>query len=209
MLPLVFKEKTVQFLVACSIGHQNSAYFSTEEDSASEHRQSVSCERTFTPASRDEQILHSLLVEIVESLQEDAERLGIVGCGGVGLKLKSADFKVSTRERKSDALSRTLDWSLILKQAERLLFEFLDSEPSVRIRLLGVRLSKLKFANDPVEPSKSGTGLEKWLAGAKSGPLCPVCNSHLAIDENDHQALNSHLDECLTKAAIKDLSSCE
>ncbi len=208
MLPLIFKEKTVQFLAACSIGHQNSSYFRDEEDSAGDqHRQSISCERTFLPSSRDPEVLHSLLLEVIENLQEDVERVGILGCGSVGVKLKSADFKVSTREKRTETLSRHLDWSAILKIAERLVEDYLEADPFVTIRLLGVRLSKLKFKeSESTNTCGELNNLEKWLQSANTslGPICPVCNCAMPFDEADDRSMNEHLDECLTRASLKD-----
>ncbi len=209
MLPLIFKEKTVQFLVSCSIGHQNSTYFRQEDDPSANtdaHRQSISCERTFMPPSRDSEVLRSLLLEIIENLQEDVQRVGIIGCGSVGVKLKSADFKVSTREKRTDTLSRQVDWSFILKTVERLMDDFLESDSVVEIRLLGVRLSKLKFETQ--SPHESSV-LAKWLHKAantskNTAAICPVCNCAMPFAPEDHRATNEHLDECLTRASLKE-----
>lgn len=173
-------------------------------------------------------VLRSLLIEIIAQLQEDVEKAGIVGCGSVGIKLKSADFAVSTRERRSDVLARNLDWSLVLRIVERLLEGFLEADPAVRIRLFGVRLSKLKFASSLPQASsaasnekdycapKPATGLEKWLQTAakedkpadsdraSNGPVCPVCNRVLPVGVDDVRALNEHLDECLTRASLRE-----
>ena len=166
------------------------------------------------PPSRDPKVLRSLLLEIIENLQEDVERVGIIGCGSVGVKLKSADFKVSTREKRMETLSRQLDWSVILKIVEKLVDDFLEADLSVEIRLLGVRLAKLKFnsheSQSASEPSNKATGLEKWLQKANnnnknsSGPICPVCSCAMPFAPEDTRAMNEHLDECLTLAALKE-----
>lgn len=104
-LPLVFKEKTLKSLLAKSIGHveDSSVFesFSSASSSGSDVQKSLSCERTFQPPTSSVSFLRNLLRdELVESLVRDLQEMGVSAVGRVGIKVKTSDFRVYTRERQ-------------------------------------------------------------------------------------------------------------
>lgn len=189
LLPLVFKDKTVKSLVSKCIGHScdDSEMGANEADG----QKSVSCERTFQHQNVD---LMEILRDICDNLAEDVKQMRIIELGRVGIKVKSADFRVFTREKTVHL--KTSDISLdIFRIASELLTEFSDEE----IRLLGVRLCSFKYSEEM--PNKKRTLLEDWLSG--DGAKCPICSKAFR-NENDLAGINEHVDECLTKTALKD-----
>lgn len=104
-LPLVFKEKTLKSLLAKSIGHveDSSVFesFSSASSAGSDVQKSLSCERTFQPPTSSVSFLRNLLRdELVESLVRDLQEMGVSAVGRVGIKVKTSDFRVYTRERQ-------------------------------------------------------------------------------------------------------------
>lgn len=197
LLPLIFKEKTVRSLVAKCIGHSEDEIY--ENDSFSEGGQkSLSCERTFQPTRVD---LTAVLEEIVDNLRSDMKDLHIEEVGRVGIKVKSSDFRVFTREKS--VTGGKLD---ILKVATGLLNEFLASEEAFEMRLLGVRLSSLKYLKDK-EKKRPQTALEDWLEKEtdkqNNSAKCPICAKPFR-NENDLNEVNGHVDECLTKTVLNE-----
>lgn len=191
LLPLIFKEKTVRSLIAKCIGHCEDEVGSVEEAG----QKSLSCERTFQAPKVN---ILEVLNEIVENITNDMKEMGIVEVGRVGIKVKSSDFRVFTREKtvgpgKSD----------LLKITTTLLNEFLANEEGFEMRLLGVRLTSLKYAKT-VDRKRPQTALEDWLEeGKQSTAKCPICGKAFK-DENDLNAVNGHVDECLTKTVLKE-----
>ncbi|KIR54036.1 DNA polymerase kappa subunit [Cryptococcus gattii Ru294] len=108
-----------------------------------EERKSVGVERTFRDKTDDEEIM-ATLIEIVEELGKDLDRLQFAG--------KTITIKYKTRAKSiSKYISSTRD---ILPVAQ----ELLKKELPLRIRLLGVRLSTLK---DLTVPEKGIKGLPR------------------------------------------------
>nr|KIR85320.1 DNA polymerase kappa subunit [Cryptococcus tetragattii IND107] len=106
-----------------------------------EERKSVGVERTFRDKTDDEEIM-ATLIEIVEELGKDLDRLQFAG--------KTVTVKYKTRAKSiSKYISSARD---ILPVAQ----ELLKKELPLRIRLLGVRLSTLK---DLTVPEKGIKGL--------------------------------------------------
>ncbi|KIR26929.1 DNA polymerase kappa subunit [Cryptococcus deuterogattii LA55] len=101
-----------------------------------EERKSVGVERTFRDKTDDEEIM-ATLIEIVEELGKDLDRLQFAG------KTVTVKYKLHTYENKTRAKSISKYISSardILPVAQ----ELLKKELPLRIRLLGVRLSTLK-----------------------------------------------------------------
>ena len=195
LLPLVFKEKTVKSLVSKSIGHSSAAE-DTEivgESFAEQGQKSVSCERTFQSKNVD---YDELLREICENLGEDVKLMRISEIGRVGIKVKTADFRVFTREKSCKITTDMMD--VVGSIARDLLKEFIDE---YEMRLMGVKLSNLKYAD---EVSRKRTALEEWLEAESSGVKCPICTKSFR-NANDLNEINGHVDECLTKSALKDI----
>jgi DNA polymerase kappa len=195
LLPLLFKEKTVKSLVSKSIGH-SSAEDDTEITSEFEQK-SVSCERTFQPTTVDFGVI---LKEICDNLAEDVKDMGIIEIGRVGIKVKTADFRLFTRERTCKISSMDLIKDDVLMISKDLLSEFLKD---CEIRLLGVKLSNLKYTPQEVQvQNKKRTILEDWLQ--RTSAKCPIC-SKVFKNENDLNEINGHIDDCLTKTTLKEI----
>lgn len=196
LLPLIFKEKTVKSLVSKSIGHSEDTEMSDSNEIDSTQK-SLSCERTFQPNTVD---LTVLLEEISKNLEIDLESMfSIQGIGRIGIKVKSADFRVFTREKKIN-LRLPFSHVDIFNAANGLLNEFLEEEQE--IRLLGVRLSG--FVSHAEEKKRPNSVLEDWLDDSKA--KCPVCSTAFK-DQNDLNAVNAHVDECLNKSVLKEILS--
>lgn len=209
LLPLVFKDKTVQSLLMKSIGHAGAA----EEfiGDADANQKSVSCERTFTPGLMSDFLDGHLLTEIANHLMNDCRAMGVVEVGRVGVKVKCSDFRVFTRERSIGA--RRTDkadfYNLLLSTSMQLMKEFEEYE----VRLVGIRLSALKYQQS--NSSKGTTTLETWLNNHNNNSnnsnncnndndgvtKCPICDRIL---RDDLRLINNHIDDCLTRSAIKE-----
>lgn len=196
LLPLIFKEKTVKSLLSKSIGHS--------QDIEIEHgfeqgggQKSVSCERTF---QAKEVNYGDLLKEICDNLFEDVKEMRIYEIGRVGVKVKTSDFRVFTREKTTRITSK--DLKNILTISKELLNEFAEEYD---MRLIGVKLSNLKYT----EMAKKRTALEDWLQEtantvAETGAKCPICSKGFK-NENDLTEINGHIDDCLTRTALKEI----
>ena len=198
LLPLVFKDKTVKSLLSKSIGHSSDDSEFGNETTETVGQKSVSCERTFQRTSVD---LMTLLREICDNLIDDFKTMRIAEIGRIGIKVKSADFRVFTREKSCKIKNENLIFGI----AKELLNEFME-EDEIEIRLLGVRLSNLKYTTVEVDTGlvRKRTLLEDWLCEEESKVKCPICSKGFR-NENDLMEVNSHIDECLTKSAIKDI----
>lgn len=193
-MPLIFKEKTVKSLVSKSIGHSQD--IEIENGLEQGGQKSVSCERTFLAKDVN---YGELLKEICDNLVEDVKEMRICEIGRVGIKVKTADFRVFTREK---ATRINKDLKNILTIAKELLTEFVEE---YEMRLIGVRLSNLKYT----EMAKKRTALEDWLqetanTSAGTGAKCPICSKGFR-NENDLTEINGHIDDCLTRTALKDI----
>lgn len=207
LLPLVFKEKTVKSLLCKSIGHSEPHETGGDLDSQDEDQKSVSCERTFVAGSGVE--YESVLWEICENLREDVGKMRISEIGRVGIKLKTVDFRVFTRERTITIGKGSV--GDIFKIATGLLSDFNNDNLENEFRLIGVRLSSLKYekGKGSLKRLASKTLLDEWLTEenqSESGDVvkCPVCLKDLK-DGNDLVKVNEHVDECLTKLALKEI----
>lgn len=208
LLPLVFREKTVKSLLCKSIGHSEphdpADEFDSQDEEEDGHQKSVSCERTFVASSVN---YAAVLREICDNLAEDVDEMRIKEIGRVGIKLKTVDFRVFTRERTLRITRESLSRDL-LKTASSLFSDFADANLDNEFRLIGVRLSSLKYekassSSSSLKRPASKTLLEEWLEPDDNAPKCPVCLKALK-DGNDLVKINEHVDECLTKLAIKE-----
>lgn len=197
------------------IGHSEGISDLTLQDN---QRKSLSCERTFQPSTGSSKILEDL----VNNLIEDLNTTEISRVGKLGIKIKSSDFRVYTREK-------TIKWTrndyennnfLFKDTASRLFDEFAREVGNLEIRLLGVRLSAFEFAahdnknnnnnkmnnSDAINARKRPTTiLENWLNPVEDAnpAKCPICKK-VFKDQGDLAGINGHLDECLTRAALKE-----
>jgi len=203
LLPLVFKEKTLDFLLQCSFGHvlPGSSYLDVDDDECSGVQKSIGCERTFKSAPISGAFVANLITKLLDNVFDDAASSAIKGFRSVGIKAKSADFHVSTRER---ALSRTFSLSPDDKRAlageiAELVREFAaEKGAAYQVRLIGVRLSKFV-----VESSSRGdsTLLDHWISKPSAAIRrvhCPICDKVIADSENEQMSINMHIDHCLS-----------
>ena len=205
-LPLIFKEKTVKSLVSKCIGHSDDTVMTATGNDTNEFGQkSLSCERTFQASEVD---LPGLFNEITESLLTDLQSmLSIIRIGRVGIKVKSADFKVFTREKRVNLVG-PFSGTSILREAVSLFKDFIDTEEEMEIRLLGVRLSSFSHASPTEEKKRSAASvMETWLDDSIA--KCPICLTVVFKDEKDLVEVNGHIDDCLSKSALKEIISKE
>ncbi|KJH41115.1 hypothetical protein DICVIV_12915 [Dictyocaulus viviparus] len=186
-------------------------------------RKSISVERTFAPtSSRDAQI--EVMEEVCDMLVNDMEGVGVVGARCVTLKLKLSSFDVLTRSVTSARLVSTREEILSLAR------EIFERELPQEIRLLGIRLSNLQFADDrPADTtisvidfwkrkqsveaaSSSASECSSSMTDFPTNPVpksdekvaCPICNTIL---KNDDRVVNQHVDECLNSSLLFDSGS--
>lgn len=196
LLPLIFRDKTVRSLVSKCIGHSTDQSHEPGNEETCPQK-SLSCERTFQAGSVN---LHDLLREICENLVEEVRGMGISGIGRIGIKVKSSDFRVFTREKACHLKVASLDGKLLVDLSRELMDEFLNGEEEeMELRLLGVKLSAFKQET----LFRKRTLLEDWLQ-EKEQAKCPICCKALR-DGNDLGQVNGHIDLCLSKSTINDL----
>lgn len=227
-LPLIFKEKTFKSLLCKSIGHNSTTTTTTTHDdnpNEEDGQKSVSCERTFS--SSDGSCYEGVFEEICENLSEDVKRMKIKEIGRIGIKLKTTDFRQFTRERKiqlnnfnnfnnfnNNKDDKDILSSKILKPSLELFNEFMSEDNLTEFRLIGIRLSSLKYESTSTKRRLNKTILEEWLhqkvskndSGVEEAGVahCPVCLKRFK-DGNDLVNINEHIDECLTKKVLKEI----
>lgn len=206
-LPLAFKEKTLDFLLQCSIGHEphGCSYFDVDDAEGAGQQKSISCERTFKSVLISDAYILKLIPTLVENVYEDAIVSGIKGFRGIGIKVKSADFQISTRERSLSQVCTLSeeDRHTVAKEIDELVREFAEEKgKSYEVRLFGVRLSRL-MAN--IEPGSitggSSATLDSWISKSPASAQkvhCPICDKVIAESENEQLSINFHIDQCLS-----------
>ncbi|THH16729.1 hypothetical protein EW146_g3950 [Bondarzewia mesenterica] len=146
-----------------------------------EERKSIGTERTFNAIGDTEKILQKL-DEVAAELESDMERGGWTG-KTVTLKYKLDTYQVFTRAKSSDR------W--ITKKSD--LFatgkELLQPELPLRIRLIGLRVTKLK----DLRKSDDGKGIKRFFepaGGSETSPSKKSKASHLGyVDTESSHAL--------------------
>jgi DNA polymerase-4 len=111
---------------------------------------SISRETTFDRdlhARRDKAELSAIFTRLVEQLAGDLQRKGYVG-RTIGIKLRFEDFKTVTRDM---TIETATDDAKTIRLAAGLCLKRVDL--ARRIRLLGVRVSALRRAGQPVPPA--------------------------------------------------------
>jgi len=264
IIHLMFKPATSSFLITVSLGIGNSFISLFAKDNGpSEDRKSVSCETTFA-ATSDRDTLMKICKELCEELEQDMQNKG-VSAKTITLKIKTHTFEVKTRAR---SVSEFISSSAMLFQTAWAIYLSYEQEiENLKLRLMGVRVSKLKFKGETddqqVSSSKQKTIEEMFaklpdenterqfpcpvcdtnfnsmkevnehvdycLSGEKTTELqeeaaeelpnhstedthkltvvCPICSAQLKIDDESESDLkiNSHIDVCLNKSALKDI----
>ncbi|RDB24727.1 DNA polymerase kappa [Hypsizygus marmoreus] len=128
------------------------------QPSAREERKSIGAERTFSPISNTDNILH-LLDNIAVELEKDMKETGWAG-RTVSLKYKLDTYQVFTRAKSTDRwITQKEDLYAIGK-------ELLLPEVPLTLRLIGLRVTKLKDLRAPLE---TANGIKRFFESIQSG----------------------------------------
>ena len=119
-------------------------------------RKSVGAERTFEQNLATPEDLNSKLEMIAERVSDRMQEAGLFGYT-ITLKIKTADFEVSTRQTSSETPVSQKDEILELAG---LLLQHAEGFPTKPIRLLGISLSNLRSISDGVPPVQLKLGFE-------------------------------------------------
>jgi DNA polymerase kappa len=201
LLPVFMTPAIVRVLVRCLLG------LSAEEDPFENRpgKYSRSCETTFSPIFSPKiadvrEILLDLSRDVYKTLEKEGYR-----AQNVGLKIKTADFEVSSR---SKSIRIAVNDPQVFYDIACDLFK--QSKPE-SVRLLGVRAGNLVPVNKDTDPEQSVVTekrekIEDFFipkpAEDESQPVvCPVCNS--VLKDTSDAFINSHIDTCLNFDALK------
>ena len=102
---------------------------------------SISAEETYAVDIRDPAELQRQVVHLADRAATRL-RAGELAAGKVTVKIRRADFTTYTRQRVVEPA--TQDTAVILRMAQRLLTEWLKSQPAAAVRLLGVGVGDLQ-----------------------------------------------------------------
>ena len=226
LLYLLFSEISFQHFMRISLGIS-----STFLDNDSE-RKSMSVETTFQEIS-DPEKLFQVCKELCEGLSNDLQKKNLAG-KSITVKFKLVNFEVKTRTKTIvDYVNTPTEIYNAAKEIIR--NQMLACKPGkLRLRLLGVRVSEFgkkekvfqnnldAFLSRPkvIEPSKedavaassvqeeplfekkSLSGKLLVLSECDTCSICPVCQTPQKANN-----INSHIDSCLSKVAIKRILS--
>ena len=145
----------------------------------------------------------SIVEQLSGDLAQDVQRHRLQG-KGVTLKYKTTAFDVKTRIIQLPG--HTDDASVIARAAKKILAAEMESNKSLELRLLGVRMSHFHACQEPaVKKQRTLSQLfDECPAPApkkvKTEFTCPVCNAWKTTDSEVE--LNRHLDECLNRQLL-------
>ncbi len=199
----LFSTKSVEFLLHASLGLGNTSVTSSKITD----RKSISCERTFKDCSNIDELYEKLL-ELCHHLWDDCQEAGVHGAKNVGVKLKSADYRVMTRNHTVSIAITSVD--SLVKHAKDLLKLVVKEQGSLNLRLMGIRCSNLIFQQS------DGGDLVKWFKRAEEAkqpkqlapdPVietlqCPVCFETFQLENFQ---FNIHVDKCLKSKELAQL----
>jgi len=121
-----------------------------------EERKSIGAERTFAPIGQKEKILEKLN-EVAAELEKDMDQNGWTG-RTVTLKYKLDTYQVFTRAKSFDR------WVSTKEELYNTGKELLAPEFPLKIRLIGLRVTKLKDLRDT---GSSSNGIKRFFESAK------------------------------------------
>ena len=220
LLYLLFSAISFQHFIRISCGI-SSTVLDNESD-----RKSMSSETTFGEVS-DPNKIYKICQELCEGLANDLQKEGIAG-RSVTVKFKMVNFEVKTRCK---TVSEYLDSAEeIFKIARGIIVNQIKvlAPKKLKLRLLGVRVSEfgekekkqnkldsfLVKGRSPFVSQTKGENIsqmkneERDIATSSAIPkpenfvTCPICQSEQPSNE-----INSHVDSCLNKQAIKEMLS--
>ncbi|EPX71809.1 DinB translesion DNA repair polymerase [Schizosaccharomyces octosporus yFS286] len=181
LLSYVFKEKTFQNLIQCSLGIGSTIV----QDFGDSNRKSIGSEITFSKAITSGGLLESKLQSLCQSLADDLSKRDLIA-NSISIKIKTDTFQVHTRQKNLREYIYN-DTDLFCEALKLLRVEY-----PLRLRLLGVRLSKLT--------TKSSYFACQLKFSKQNSVPCPVCHKNL---EDDLSVVNQHIDLCLNTETVK------
>ncbi|CAI4230380.1 unnamed protein product [Auanema sp. JU1783] len=138
-------------------------------------RKSMSVERTFSPTSSESELM-LILRRVSEELMSDVGKKSyIVGGKCVTVKIKLSSFDVLTRSQTLPEVVTDLE---IFYNA---VSDILKKELGQEIRLLGVRLSQLKFIDDGSTSAHSSKTVLDYFGNAKRSKLDEEDDEEIAV----------------------------
>lgn len=192
IIHLLFKPATASFLLAASKGVAGS--FMSLDSEGDDVRKSISCERTFGKATKEE--LKQMCHDLSQELQKDLEKKGATG-KTIALKIKTTHFDVKTRARS--IAEYTSNASTIYKTAWSIYISYEQEIPNLQLRLMGVRISNLRFLSDEDDTENGGIMKQQTLSQLFNKPkkyTCPCCEQEFGC----MRGLGTHLDDCMSFA---------
>ncbi|EPY50024.1 DinB translesion DNA repair polymerase [Schizosaccharomyces cryophilus OY26] len=181
LLSYIFREKTFQNLIQCSLGIGSTIV----QDFGDSYRKSIGCEITFSNAIASGGLLESKLQALCQSLAESLSKRDLIA-NSISVKIKTDTFQVHTRQKNlREYIFNDTD---LFCEALRLL----RMEYPLRIRLLGVRASKLT--------NKASYIASRIKFSKQNSVSCPVCRIDL---KDDLAVVNQHIDLCLNTETVK------
>ncbi|KIY44402.1 DNA/RNA polymerase [Fistulina hepatica ATCC 64428] len=154
VISLMDKQFGLNFLMSTYLGIASNVV----QPHVREERKSIGAERTFHAISDKDQVLQKLQ-EIAEELENDMIKTGWTG-KTVTLKFKLDTFQVFTRAKSLDRWIRTKEELFSIGK------ELITPEFPLRLRLIGLRVTKLK---DLRAPSPKG-GIKRFFDSAANSP---------------------------------------
>ena len=213
LLPIFMTPAIVRILLRCLLG------LSSEEDPFENRpgKYSRSSETTFSPIFSPtladvKEILLELSKEVSRVLEKDGYK-----AQNVGLKVKTADFEVSSKSRP---IKIAVNDTQVFYDVACDLFK--QSKPE-SVRLLGVRAGNLvpvsgqnkKGLEDEIGDGKALATekrekiddffVAKQVEFGDQPVICPICNS--TLDDTSDAFINSHVDTCLNFDAIQEVDN--
>jgi len=182
VISLMDKQFGLMFLLRTHLGVASNVVQAYQR----EERKSIGAERTFTPIDQKEKILEKLN-EVAAELEKDMEQNGWTG-RTVTLKYKLDTYQVFTRAKSFDR------WVSTKEELYNTGKELLVPEFPLKLRLIGLRLTKLKDLKDT---GSSSNGIKRFFESAKD--QSPRKKTKLSYDDpsefdavdemNEHQGM--------------------
>jgi DNA polymerase kappa len=179
-----FKPASSEFLTRVSIGiadNEGKEILPTIPDGAVT-RKSIGCERTYSAKGISEpHELYQRLHEICERVHADMVRENLRG-KAVTVKVKDINFHLHTKCQSSAT------WIQSCESIETIAKAILDSFLPIRLRLLGVQVTKFDKAYDPQRADKGQTRLQHAMSSFLQQSRSNGDASHRRIEKGDQNS---------------------
>lgn len=191
-----FKPASSEFLTRISIGiadNEGKEILPAIPDGAVT-RKSIGCERTYSAKGiSDPHELYQRLHEICERVHADMVRENLRG-KAVTVKVKDIDFHLHTKCQSSTT------WIQSCESIETIAKAILDSFLPIRLRLLGVQVTKFDKAYDPQHADKSQARLQHAMSSFLQQSRSNGDASHPHIEKGDHNSSCPPSDGCVSES---------